>query len=136
MFLMAAGLLMIAAGIIWRNWRRSRETLQGHTTARVIRLLPREDLSGRTSQFKTEYYPVFEFYADSKRYSEVYPFGSYPSKYKVGQQLQIDYDPANPGDFEIHDRTLQDMLPALTYYAGVIFTSAGAVLFLVFAART
>ena len=136
LFLMVIGLVMIAAGLIWRSYRQRRQTLKGHTTATVVRLLTREDPSAKDSQFSMKHYPVFEYYADSRRYTEVYPFGSYPARYKTGQQLPIDYDPASPRDFEIHVNTAGDILPTLLYTGGVILLCIGAVLFIIFASRS
>ena len=135
MFLIIFGLLLTAAGLIWRYCIRSREILKGHTVARVVKLLSREDTTGTAGAYSRKYYPVFEYYADSKRYSEVYPFGSYPSRFRTGQQMQIDYDKNNPKDYEIHVRTYRDILPAALYFGGTGMIALGAVLFIIFAAR-
>ena len=134
--LVIIGLIMIAAGLIWRSYNHSRQVLKGHTTATVVRQLTREDINAKDSQFSMKFYPVFEYYADSKRYSEVYPFGSYPARFPTGKKLLIDYDTDNPKDFEIHINTLTSVLPGLLYTGGVGLLCIGAVLFIVFAART
>ena len=130
---LAAGLAMTAAGLILRSYKRSRQQLTGHTSGRVINLELRE-LPGtyKSHTFRNLYFPVFEFYANGKLYRENYPYGAYPSSFRVGDEVQIDYDPEDPHEYELRQKNLKDMLPSLIYMGGVSLTAAGALLFIIF----
>ena len=130
---LVAGLIMTAAGLILRSYKRSRQQLAGHTYGRVIDLKLRE-LPGtnKNNNFRNLYFPVFEFYANGKLYRENYPYGTYPSSFKVGDEVRIDYDPDDPHEYELRHNSIKDMLPSIIYTGGVALTCAGALFFIIF----
>lgn len=136
LFLVILGLLFLAAAAFCRFYFNYKETRRGRVTARVVDLLLQEpERPEQARLYKNCYYPVLEFYANGKLYKIVHPEGSYPSAYRMHQELRLNYNKDDPEDYVIAKNTFRDVLPEIFSVLGVICIFAGCILFALFAAR-
>ena len=135
LFLLVIGLGCIVARLVLQMIFSERAQLKGHTTARVVDLQLREDPAAGNRQFRHCFYPVFEYYAGGRLYKQVYPVGSYPSRWKVNDEIRLDYDPEDPNIYELSTWSMQRILPPALSVFGVILVLTACVIFLRFATR-
>ncbi len=129
------GICAFAAGSILQDIRREREKRKGHTVAKVVDLSVIENKKAGGGQFHHRFYPVFQYYAEGHLYKTVYPEGSYPSQWKRGQEVRIDYDLADPTDYCLSSRDLNAYLPTILIVGGAVLVLLGAIMFIRFAVR-
>ena len=125
------GLACLSAGVILKIYDSRKEAFPGHATARVVDLV-RRDENGR---FRSRYYPVLEYYAEGLLYKVIYPEGSYPAKWNVGEELKLLYEPADPETFQVVETGVRGRLPQYLQLGGTLLLMTGIVLFLCFASR-
>lgn len=129
------GLGSLICGLVLDEYRKRKEFYKGHTKAKVISLEVQEDPDA-TQGFRHSYYPVLEYYAEGKLYTQVHDEGSYPSRYKVGDEFFLAYDPEAPEYYMITEISFQRLLPRLLYMLGVLLLVSGTIIFICFAFRT
>ena len=136
LFLLAAGMLLAAAGFVLSLVYKRRETFKGHAVARIVELILDVNPLAKTDDYQNCFYPVFEFYTGGRLYKIRYPEGSLPSRFAVGQKVRIDFDPENPADFVIADTGMSQYLPEIIAGAGVLLFLLGILIFFRFAVRS
>lgn len=135
LFLVVVGLVFLAAGTAIRLYLNYKDPGKERVTARVVDLVLQEPKNEKqVGRYKNCYYPVLEFYAEGKLYKIVHPEGSYPSAYRIHQELLLSYRKDDPEDYRIIKNTFQDILPELLSVLGVVCILAGCVVFALFAA--
>lgn len=86
------------------------------TKGTVIRLDPREGSKGGTI-----YLPIFEFRTlDGQVITVAHDSAQKPAQYKVGQSIDVLYNPENPQDAKISGSTNLYMLPVIFAVVGVV----------------
>ena len=129
--MLVLGLGLLIAGIILKIVDEGKEVYDGHAKAKVVDLVVREE-NGR---YRTRYYPVLEYYAQGMLFKVVYPEGSYPSRWDVGKELDILYEPSDPQEYVIVDKTVRLYLPQILQAAGIALLVIGVISFIRFASR-
>ena len=129
------GIGAFIAGTVMQEYRRQREVRKGHTTAKVVDLSIQEDKSGSGGPFHHSVYPVLQYYAEGHLCESVYPHGTYPSIWKKGQEVRIDYNTEDPSDYCLSSRDIKANLPMLLSVGGAASVLLGAIMFLRFAIR-
>ena len=130
-----AGIGSFVAGSIIQEVRKEREIFKGHTTAKVVDLSVRENAPGDGGQFHHKFYPVLQYYARGHLYETVYPQGSYPSQWRRGQEVRIDYNTSDPSEYQLSGNDLKTYLPTILTINGAVLVTFGAVMFIRFAVR-
>ena len=125
------GILLICAGLVLKALDQSREVYEGHARAKVVSLQRREE-DGR---YRSRFYPVLEYYAEGMLYKVVYPEGSFPSRWEIGKEVNILYEPSNPEVYQIQEQTMRSRLPQILWISGICLLLLGAVCFIRFASR-
>jgi hypothetical protein len=115
-----------AAWLAARQLRRERAGRQ--VTARVVDVVLRRSVGkGKTS---TYHYPVFEFVADDgKSFRRQSAFGDGKPTYKMGDEVAIWYDPADPQRADI--RGEGRMFFAALALMGLLFAAGGVVVLVI-----
>ena len=134
-WLVFLGLALIAGGKIYSYVTISKMRLRGMTEGKVVDLVLREETGKSAPAFSNSLYPVIEFYANGKLYKEVWKEGSYPSRYKIGDKVQIRFREYSPSKFIIAGATIQEKLAVFLQWAGVILIGIGIIIFIRFALR-
>lgn len=130
------GLLFLAVGIGCHLYENLKAPLKRRCTARVVELLLEEPKPGEQFLFyKNCYYPVIEYYAEGKLYKLRYPHGSYPSRFKLNQEIRITYEKGRPEAFTMEKRSTLRLLSQCLYGVGVGFLLIACIIFLRFAMR-
>ena len=132
---LVGGVGSFIAGALMQDVRRNREVRKGHTTAKVVDLSIQEDKTASRGQFHHSVYPVLQYYAEGHLYETIYPQGTYPSIWKKGQEVRIDYNTVDPTDFCLSSRDIRSNLPTILSVGGTSLVLLGAVMFLKFAIR-
>lgn len=130
------GLLFLAVGIGCHLYENFKEPIKRRCTARVVALLLEEPKPGEQYRFyKNCYYPVLEYYAEGKLYKIRYPQGSYPSRFKLNQEVKIAYEKGQPEAFVMEKTSSLRLLAQWLYGVGVACLLAACIIFLIFAMR-
>lgn len=134
--LLLLGFLCGAAGAALGWYRRSREMYRGHAEARVVELaIERKTGEASLSEFRNRQVAVFEFYAGGKLIKVRDKSDVYPCPYYMNQRVRICYDPADPQQFQIEERSVLQLAEKLLQLACAGLILAGAVAFLMYASR-
>jgi hypothetical protein len=102
----------VYAGYI--SWKLEQ---QGEKTTGTVVRLEESDSSGGGC---CVYSPVIEFKANGEAYSFEGDSASYPPAYKVGEDVNIIYDPANPDTAQINKWTERWLMPIIVIPAMII----------------
>jgi len=132
--LICIGLICLAGGLALSWLNRTRQPLDGVTTARVVDLVLRED-GEQNGIYRNRYHAVLEYYVNGLLYKKELESGSYPSRYHVSQNVPICYDPSDPERFRVIPQDRYGPWSALLYTLGVILVVAGVFLLIRFAHR-
>ena len=133
-FLTVIGLFCVAAGAVLNSMYRKKEAEVGHASARVVELTLRRGRDDETPDgIANAYYPVIEYYAEDRLYKTIYPHGSYPSKYSVGQEIKISFPHGNPEHYKIEEKDKLKPISELLSGCGVAFFILAVILFLKYA---
>lgn len=136
LLLVIAGLLSLAGGVAGKIYQNYKEAGKGRVMARVVDLVLKEtENTDPGFAYKNCYYPVFEYYAGGQLYKITHPKGSYPSAFRINQNVRLTYEKNDPSRYEIDRNYFREMLPAALYGAGVAFLCAAFFLFVLFARR-
>lgn len=136
LFLIITGLLFLAGAVVCRLYQSYKEPGKERVTARVVDLILREPKMGEASRpYKNYYYPVFEYYAEGRLYKVVHPQGSYPSPYRINQEIKLCYDKDDPEKYEIAGSDTLILAANGFSAAGAVCLFAGCIVFVLFALR-
>ena len=108
----------LLAGAVWAYFKQQR-TAESRVaaTGTVVELTSRITASGRASMIC----PVVEFAAPSgEKIRFTSDFGSLPASHKVGQSVNVRYDPADPHKAEIESKANIWLVPVILVFMGVI----------------
>lgn len=110
--------LGLFAGAVWAYLKQKSQTeSRTSATGTVVELVHRSTTGGHTGIFC----PVVEFSLPSgERITFTSDFGSRPASYKVGQSVNIRYDPADPQKAEIESGLTTWLAPAILVFMGAI----------------
>lgn len=94
--------LVLAALALWLGWRSYTLSVDGEVaTGTVVRLLEEDP-----SSFTTDIYPIVEFQVNGQSYSvqsqNNYRWWNRYTRFPIGKQVEMRYDPANPEKAEIN----------------------------------
>jgi hypothetical protein len=123
----AVGLL---GGAVWAFLNQQRKTNERvQTTGTIVDLVSRGTSSARSNVIC----PVVEFTTisgETIRFTS--DFGTMPASHKVGQTVNIRYDPVDPHQAEIDSTMNRWLVPAILVFMGSIACCLGTVFLVVF----
>ncbi len=113
--LAALGLL---AGAVWAYFRqKSQMESRIPATGTVVELVHRSTTGGRTGIFC----PVVEFTVPSgEKIQFTSDFGSRPASHKIGQSVNVRYDPTDPQKAEIESGMTTWLTPLILVFMGTL----------------
>ncbi len=134
--LLILGLLCLAAGMGLKYWIQQKQPYERIAEARVVDIVscPR---SRETSfpEFSNRQVALFEFYADGRPVKVADTADTYPCKYRMNQMVRLCYNPDNPQQFVIVEKSRTKAAAAAVRALGIIGVLSGCVLFLLYASR-
>lgn len=90
------GVIFLIVGIVALNNGKEKEiNCTSKTYGKVINIV---EYSNSDSLV---YYPVFEYNIGELKFIKEFPWGSYPSKYVIGQYVEVYYSPENYNEYYI-----------------------------------
>ncbi len=106
------------AGAVWAYFKqRSQMESRIPVTGTVVELVHRSTTGGRSGIFC----PVVEFGLPSgERITFTSDFGSRPASHKVGQSVNVRYDPTDPRKAEIESGMTTWLAPVILVFMGAI----------------
>ena len=122
----AVGLL---GGAVWTYFKQQRTTESRIAiTGIVVELTKHITASGRATMIC----PVVEFTVPSgEKIRFTSEFGSRPASYKIGQNVNVRYDPADPQKAEVESTMNNWMVPLILVFMGAV-ACCMAIVFLAF----
>jgi high-affinity Fe2+/Pb2+ permease len=125
--IVAVGLLVGAIWVFVKQQRTMNDREQ--TTGTVVDLVSRTTASARSSIIC----PVVEFTAPSgEKIRFTSDFGSLPASHKVGQTVNLRYDPVDPHQAEIDSTMNRWLVPAILVFIGLIACCLATVFLVVY----
>lgn len=123
----AVGLL---GGAVWAFAKQQRTMNdRAQTTGTVVDLVSRATASARSNIIC----PVVEFTVPSgEKVRFTSDFGTLPASYKVGQTVNLRYDPADPHQAEIDSTMNRWLVPIILVFLGLIACCLGIVFLAVY----
>lgn len=128
--------ILIAIGLIWglaaifgaisiglkRYWTKLKRVCTASASAVVIDIQEQiERTDGRISKL---YYPILEYWIDGKQVINRSSVGSYPCKYEMGQEVNIQYNPNKVKEIIMKE---DDGLRVIAKVFGIIASILGVV---------
>lgn len=114
------GIIFLVIGIfITIQGNGLKERCTGEATGTVVKIIEEVDSSDDSTSYT--YYPVIEYKAGEQNVSKKSDIGSNPSKYQVGEKVEILYNPNKIDEYIIKGDNTFGIL-------GIVFIVVGAVL--------
>lgn len=113
------GLIFFIIGIAILNNRKKKEiNCTSKTYGKVKNIINRKsrDLDGG---YSSSWYPVFEYNIGELKFIKKYAYGSSQSKYAIGQDVEIYYNPENYNEYYIAGDSLPKKLAIFFTVAGI-----------------
>ena len=115
------GFMFIIVGIVTMNQGNDlKKRCTEETIGTVVEVICESDYSTTEDTYTYTYYPVIEYQVGERTISQKSRSGQYPPKYKVGDQVEIYYNPDNAEEYIIKG----DSIPT---YLGIIFIVIGSI---------
>lgn len=96
------------------NLKKKEQNCTAVTYGKVRDIVRHHDSKGHSS-----WHPVFEYYIDDLEFIKESPYGSSSTKYAVGQEVKIKYNPKNHHEYYIVGDTLPKMLGNIFMFIGL-----------------
>lgn len=94
--------LLLAGLTAWQGWRSYTLTVNGEAVTGTVVLLVKDNITA----FDSDIFPVVEFEVEDQIYSvrsqNNYRWWNQHTRFPVGRQVEMRYDPANPETAEIN----------------------------------
>lgn len=103
--------------------------LSERTTGEVVRLDERWDTDSDGARSKA-YYPEFSYKVEGRNYSVVSNSGSNPSSFRIGEQVEVLYNPNNPIEGRINSFLQLYIMPFCFGIMGFALACSSLILFL------
>lgn len=117
------GLIFLSIGLgIKHNRKKKLSNCSETTKGKIIDIVKRKHNDDGTASYT--FHPVIEYNVNNQKYVKTSTFGTRPSKYEVGQEVEIHYNPDNCDTYYIEGDNTQKKL-------GTIFTTIGIIILLV-----
>ena len=121
----SVGLILVAVAVgILISQRKKRKKC----TQRAVGTVTDMVLKSASNPRYSSWHPEIEFTAaDGRMIRKVYSFGSDKKSFSVGQQVEIMYDPHDPGYFYLPQSKAAKIIAAIFIPIGILFTCTGFV---------
>lgn len=119
------GIVFLAIGLVMNHvLQRRRTRASAVTTATVVEIIKRRNRSNGCSS--TSYCPVYEYYANGVTHRACSRVGSTPCAFRVGEQMELHFDPDNPAKIYIEkEARLMRLIIVIFCAIGGLFTVLG-----------
>lgn len=122
----AVGIIFIIVGVIlFRVKKKNEKCCTADTTGVVVDLIKkRHTMPDEYGAYRSAWYPVIEYEANGIKVRKTASTGSNPSRYQVGEYVDLKYDPQNVEHYVLkEDHTL--------FVLQIIFSIIGVVLLII-----
>jgi hypothetical protein len=121
--LLSIGMLFLCIGLGLNYSRKKKyKNCTAITKGKVVNVVKRSYGEGSIDEATTcMFHPVIEYSVNNEKYVKTHAFGAVPSKYEVGQEVEIHYNPENCEKYYIEGEKNQKIL-------GIVFTIAGSII--------
>ncbi len=100
--------------IIFKNMEKNKSVCTSKTLGKVI------DIEEDTREM-IAYNPVFEYTVGDYKYVKEYTYGSNVIPYKIGQEVEIYYNPNKPDQYYVKGDTLYKRVAKIAVLIGICF---------------
>ena len=123
-FIIGVGVILIIVGIIAMNQGSGlRKRCTEKTIGTVVEIVCKE----QADYSRPTYFPVIEYQAGDSTISQMSNSGEYPSKYKVGDQVEIYYNPNNVQEYIIKGDSTPNFVGIIAIVLGSIGVAVGII---------
>lgn len=70
-------------------------------------------------EYSSSWHPVFEYNIGELKFIKKYPYGSSKSKYEIGQEVEIHYNPEDYNEYYINGDTLPKTIATIFTIVGI-----------------
>ncbi|MCH5157506.1 MAG: DUF3592 domain-containing protein [Clostridiales bacterium] len=127
LFLLIGIIFVVAGVIVLKQGDSLAKRCTEETIGTVVEIISERSYSS-DNQFTYTYYPVIEYQVGERTISQKSRSGQDPPKYKVGQQVEIYYNPNNVEEYIIKEDSTTKILGIGFIVIGSIAAAVGAYL--------
>ena len=114
------GLIFIIIGIgIHINKKKKEISCTSMTYGKVTDLVRRQNYNGNEG-YSSSWHPVFEYNVGERKFIKEYPYGSSQTKYAIGQNVEVYFNPENYHEYYIAGDTLPKTLSTIFTIVGIV----------------
>ena len=123
------GVIFFIIGIaILTNWKKKEINCTSKTYGKVTDIVGRQYYD-RDDGYSTSWYPVIEYNVGELKFIKESPYGSSHSKYTIGQDIEVYYNPEDYNEYYIAGDNLPKTLATIFTIVGI-----GAIIISIFSA--
>ncbi len=123
------GIIFCIIGIALLRNRKSKEKRCTSTAfGKVTDIVMHRTRDIDSNAYSTSWYPVFEYEVGGLKFVKESHYGSSQSKYAVGQEVEVRYNPEDPHDYYIVEKFIPKTLGTALTILGLLFCM-GAIVF-------
>ena len=126
-FLLVGIIITIAGVFVMKQSDSLKQRCTEKAIGTVVEIVCREDYDYNDDELDVYYYPVIEYQAGDITISQMSKSGQYPSKYKVGDQVEIYYNPNNAEEYIIKGDSTANFLGIGFIVFGSISVAVGLI---------
>lgn len=114
------GIIFLLIGVIMKNNMKKKELKCTFKTYGKVTDIVKRTHHDNDGGYSSSWHPIFEYNIGELKFIKEYSYGSSPSKYAIGQTVEIYYNPEDYHDFYIGGDTLPKTLAKVFTIIGII----------------
>lgn len=112
------GIIFLVVGIVMiSNWKKKEVNCTAVTSGKVIDIAKHES-NDMDNGYTVSWYPVFEYNIGEQKFRKESAYGESRSKYTIGQNVEIYYNPENYNEYYVPEITIPKKLSIIFIVAG------------------
>lgn len=113
------GFIFFIIGIVMLNNRKKKEINCTSKTYGKVTDIVRRQRYDSDGGYSSSWHPVFEYNIGELKFIKESPYGSSQSKYAIGQDIEVYYNPENYNEYYISGDTLSKTLATIFTIVGI-----------------
>jgi len=122
------GTCLEIGGFYWKKSIINKHSFNEKTKGKVVSIESKLGVTGFDTSGRTVYYPIIEFSIDGEVYTTSGSIASTKPKYSIGDEIDVSYNPATPGNSELSSEEF--IFPHALMLIGAVFIFMGTIAFI------
>lgn len=114
------GFIFLIIGLVMLNNRKKKEINCTSMTYGKVTDIVRHQNYDNNGGYSSSWHPIFEYNIGELKFIKESPFGSFQSKYAIGQELEVYYNPEDYNEYYISGDTTPKTLATIFTIVGIV----------------